>query len=168
MSEKVDYTVGEWNTLKMGAVAAGALVMAASPSGSRGQTKERTAMRASGAAALQQVKPGTLLSALVAEVMAALSSESEPGLELRREIDAVQKLDSAGLLNLIREAAAILAAKGTPDEASGYQSILMAVARDAAGAARENTVLGLGGELISPSEQSALDQLAEVLSTPAG
>jgi hypothetical protein len=57
----------------------------------------------------------------------------------------------------------LVAAKGTPEELAEYKRLIQTAAQNAASAARENTLLGMGGEQISSKEQAALDQLNAVL-----
>lgn len=166
MSEKVDYTVEEWDKLKLAPLAAGSYLMAASPSGTRGQAKEVSAIGASVVQALKLVQPGTLLSALVAE-MAAEVSGAQLSKIYEAKLESVAAMDKDTLLRMLRESAALISAKGTPDEISGYGSLLMAVAQGVAGAAKEDTFLGAGGKLINHAEQAALNELSSMLSLPA-
>ena len=66
-----------------------------------------------------------------------------------------------------RAAAALLAAKASPDEAREYGQWAVSVAERVAQAATEGGFLGFGGERVTAAEQSFIDQVKKAFDHPA-
>ncbi len=73
-----------------------------------------------------------------------------------------QVLDELGKVN------DILRAKATPEEAAAFGSWLMAVAQQAADAAKEGGFMGFGAKQVSEGEQEMLGRLAKTLGVTTG
>ena len=106
------------------------------------------------------------VSTLVAAVAsAAVEAAGDP--ELGEELPAVEPGDPIGyaedVLERAAEAAALLAAKATPEDAETYKHWLVEIADLVVGAASSGGVLGLGGETITDAERNFRDELSKVL-----
>ena len=69
----------------------------------------------------------------------------------------------ANVLDRIKEAEALVAAKATAEEAQAYRQMLMAVASRTAEASKEGGFFGFGGVQVSSAEQSFLNEVQQVL-----
>jgi hypothetical protein len=72
------------------------------------------------------------------------------------------------LLVRVSDAARLVEAKATPEEAEQYRSFILRVADVVAHAHKEGGVLGIGGKEVSEEEQAALDRLASTLTAAGG
>jgi hypothetical protein len=71
-------------------------------------------------------------------------------------------------LAILRSAVAVLDAKATPEEASGFRTWLMGIATRVAEAGKEDQgFLGRGGVLVNDAERAALGEIAGVLGVEA-
>lgn len=70
-------------------------------------------------------------------------------------------------LDCMREALAVLAAQGTPEDVSLYRDFVMALAMRVARAAREGDVLGIDGVRVSAGEVEFIDALKGVAAPQA-
>ena len=72
--------------------------------------------------------------------------------------------DIASLANArLREAASLVDAQTTPDEARAYREFVLTVAEAVASANREGGFAGIGGKAVSDREQAALDEIRATL-----
>ena len=165
MSTKSEYTDEEWTLLLKTPAMIGLLVVTAAPSGPIGVFKELSSMGKWILAAGENAPAGTLVAAIVADIRAiaekklpAPSDEKIPPAEFRSRT-----------LETLRKAVAILAAKAPPAEAEAYKQWILDVATNIARAAKEGTILGFGGTLISDSERGIVREIADALgmTTPA-
>jgi hypothetical protein len=65
----------------------------------------------------------------------------------------------AKMLTDIKQAVAILAAKGSPEEIAAYKNLIVDVADNVANAATEGGFMGIGGTLVSDAEKSAIREI---------
>ena len=79
-----------------------------------------------------------------------------------------QKGSLAGqqVLDEIKAAYGIVAAKATPEETTAYREWLLATARAAADAAKEGGFMGFGAVQVSEGEKAMIERLQETLSAP--
>jgi hypothetical protein len=144
---------------------AGMFVMSASPSDGSGMNKETQAMRQALAEVFKQVTPDTLMSSITAELVARASQTQGAASQIIDAVKADARDDpqNTNFLDQVRAAVALITAKGAPEEVAAYKDMLRLFARKTAEAAKEDTFLGMGGALISPKEQAALDRLDAAL-----
>jgi hypothetical protein len=133
---------------------AGLIVVAASPSGPIGLLKESAA---AGRMVMEELKSHS------SELMRALSADLGQSMHAIRmdtkDPNEVRRLS----LEACRSAAAIVAQKGSAEEAAQFRAWLNALARKVAEAAKEGGFLGFGGTLVSEQEEAALRDLAAAL-----
>jgi hypothetical protein len=80
--------------------------------------------------------------------------------------DSVEALRNVAI-EKARAAAALLAAKASPDEAREYGQWAVSVAERVAQAATEGGFLGFGGERVTAAERSFIDQVKQAFDRPA-
>jgi hypothetical protein len=144
---KQAFTDEEWMKVRRTPLAAVSYVMKSSPSGLVGRVKELTAAGDAMTTALKDVSAASLLNVAFGNIGPSL--ESDP------EVDAKSRVD---VLNLLRDAAAAVRAKA-PGEATAFGETLVVVATKVAEATKEGGFLGIGGTLVSPEEQVALNEI---------
>ena len=83
-----------------------------------------------------------------------------------RSVDSAEKLKNVAI-EKAREAAALLAAKASPDEAREYKQWAVSVAERVAQAATEGGFLGFGGERVTAGEREFIDQVKRAFDSPA-
>lgn len=156
MTTKADYTEDEWATLRRAPQVAGFAVSLADPGGPIEITKETLAgLRAVGA------PPGD------EELVIAISQDALAQAQAHHNV--VKELDLKGatvreqIVEELRTANEILAAKATPQEAETFRAWLVMAAQDAAEAAKEGGFLGIGAVRVSEGEQAMLARLREIL-----
>lgn len=143
MTGKSAFTDEEWQAVLEAPPLAGMVVLTAERGGS---FRESFALAKAYAEAREQHGESELLDEIVA---------IKPQFE-RKRYDTPEKLHHDGLQR-IRDAAAALEGKATPEEAESYRGFVLGLAKRVAEAHKE------GGEQISPAEQSALDEVAATL-----
>ncbi|MEO6462866.1 MAG: hypothetical protein ABIP29_07300 [Candidatus Eisenbacteria bacterium] len=163
MSTKTDYTDEEWTLLLKTPALAGIAVVTVSPSGPIGVFKELSSMGKWILGAGENAPAGTLVAVIVEDIRAiaerkqpAPPDEKIPPAELKTRV----------LANL-KQAVEILSAKATPTETEAYKQWILDVAANIAKAAKEGTVFGFGGTLVSDAERGVLREIAEALGTTA-
>jgi hypothetical protein len=150
MTSKAEFNAEEWSTVVEGPVLAGLRVVAASKGG---KIRESLAVSKVYAAAREGQGQSEFLDALVS---------SPPA------VDAQELRDRGGDIasvsgERLREALRILRDKATPEEVEDYKGFVKQVAETAAKAHKEGGFIGIGGKEISAEEQTALDQIQEIL-----
>jgi hypothetical protein len=145
MTGKSAFTDEEWQALLEAPPLSGMLVLRAEHGGS---FRETFALAKSYAEARQQHGSSELLDEIVSV---------KPQVE-RKRYGTDEELRDAGLQRL-RDAAAALESKATPEDAEAYRGFVLGLAKRVAEAHKE------GGERVSPAEQSALDEIASTLSS---
>ena len=159
MSTIRDYSDGQWRSIVAAPTAAGLLITLADASGPIGVVKE-------GMAVTRAMTDG---SGDVPEVVASLVAELRSG-KVKPELPTLPYTDrnkaKAVLLDTINSAIAAIEAT-SPGEVQPFKTWLAAIAISVARASKEGGFLGVGGTLVSPEEQAALDELAAALGVPA-
>jgi hypothetical protein len=140
---KAAFTEEEWQAVLEAPPIAGMLVITAQSGGS---FRESFALARAYAEARQQHGESELLDEIVA---------AKPEFD-RKRYGSAEALGQEGLQRL-RDAAAALQAKATPEEVEGYRNFVLTLARRVAAAHKE------GDETVSPSEQAAIDRIGESL-----
>lgn len=154
MANKDTFTPTEWDLLRQAPFMTGLVVVAASPSGPIGLLKESAATAKMVMQELAECKT---------ELMQSLATD------LKATMQAA-KLDShdpatvrAKALEACRQAAAVVNAKASAEEAAEYKSWLNTLAKRVAEASKEGGFLGFGGTLVSAEEEAALRDIAAAL-----
>jgi hypothetical protein len=143
MTGKADFTEEEWELLREAPTSAGMIVVTAQGGGT---IRESFAMAKAWAEARQQHGESQLLDALVAD---------KPKVD-RTRAHSVDELRQHGLGQL-RDAAALIESKATPDELESYRRFVLALADKVASAHREGDVS------VSPAEHAAIDEISAAL-----
>src|SRR5437879_1360214 len=147
MTTKAAFTPEEWTVVLEGPPTAGMIVITAAHGG---MLRETVAMSKAYAQARAQHGESELLDEIVA---------AKPHVDHTRYHSA-EELKEHGLGHL-REAAALLDSKATPEEREDYGRFVLALASKVAAAHRE------GGQDVSPPEAAAIQEITAALS-PAG
>lgn len=145
MTSKSEFNAEEWDRIAQAPALAALMVMLADRGGA---IRESIAL---GKAYAEARRDGgsELIKELVATPPQLNPTDMGPADQLRTELP--QRVDEA--LRMVEE-------KATPVEAQDYRDFILRVADVVAHAAKEGSVLGIGGKEVSPEEQAVLDQLA--------
>ncbi|MBZ9712710.1 hypothetical protein [Deinococcus multiflagellatus] len=160
MSLKDKFSGEEWFTVMNGPGRAGAAVMAASPSGVTGLLAEGQALGLAVRQGLSAAGRTPLLEAMAADL---LGTPPDPGTVPRQE--RARNMDEAREQSLqgVRQAAWLVSAKTSPEDAAAYRHLLLSVAEQVALAAKEGGFLGIGGEQVSERERAVIEELRRLL-----
>ncbi|AWT35024.1 hypothetical protein GCM10008956_22710 [Deinococcus arenae] len=160
MGIKDNFTADEWFKVMTGPGRAGAAVVAASPSGLTGLVAEAQAI---GQAVRESVSAHTrtpLLEAMAADLLGtAPDPQAMPHQERARNMDEAREQSLQG----VRQAAWLVAAKASPEDAAAYRAMLINVAERTASAAKEGGFLGIGGEQVNDKERAVIEELRALL-----
>ena len=165
MSAKESYTSDEWSLLRSTPAFVSAAVAAADPGGVIGALQEATA----GASAFAQFAQGHAADTFLTSLADDKSIPAMPDPQsLLGQGDSTQQAVNfqKAVLQRAQDALAVVAQKGTPQEAADYKALLNTVADQVANAATEGGFLGLGGVRVSEKEKSFLAALAAALDSP--
>jgi len=150
---KARYSADQWATVRLAPMAVAQAVMAASPSGMIGRSKELAAATSAIAAGKEAASPTSLVS---------LAFDTDL---TSSEID-VLKQNPAPATTLIRDAVAAVSTN-SPADSSEYGRFLVNVATQVAEASKEGGFLGVGGTRVSEDEQKAIDQVRKAVGVAA-
>lgn len=150
MTTKADFNAEEWTTLVEAPLMAGMSVVAAERGGT---LKESVAVGRTYAEARKHHNESPLLDAIVA---------SPPALDPARLREGGGDLGRLASTRL-RDAAALIDAKASAEEAQAYKQFAVTVAEAVANAHREGGFAGIGGKPVSDNEQRALDTIRSTL-----
>jgi len=150
---KARYSADQWATVRLAPMAVAQAVMAASPSGMIGRSKELAAATSAIAAGKEAASPTSLVS---------LAFDTDL---TSTEID-VLKQNPAPATTLIRDAVAAVSTN-SPADSSDYGRFLVNVATQVAEASKEGGFLGVGGSRVSEDEQKAIDQVRRAVGAAA-
>ena len=153
MTTKAEFNAEEWSKITEGPALAGLIVIASQRGGT---IRESLAMAKVYRETQEKHAGGDLIGELV---------QSAPNLNAK-QFSSKEDMHTQGLQR-IRDAAALVEAKATPEELDDYRTFAMAVAQHAAEADKSGGFLGIGGERISGNEQTALNEIADALGTEA-
>lgn len=160
MGIKDNFTADEWFKVMTGPGRAGAAVVASSPSGLTGLVAEAQAI---GQAVRESVSAHTrtpLLEAMAADLLGtAPDPQAMPHQERARNMEEAREQSLQG----VRQAAWLVAAKASPEDAAAYRAMLINVAERTAGAAKEGGFLGIGGEQVNDKERAVIEELRALL-----
>jgi len=146
MTTKAAFTPEEWTVVLEGPPTAGMIVITAAHGG---MFRETIAMSKAYAEARSQHGESELLDEIVA---------AKPHVDHSRYHSA-DELREHGLGHL-RDAAALLESKATPQERDDYRRFVLALAGKVAAAHRE------GGQDVSPAESAAIQEITAALGAP--
>lgn len=123
--------------------------------------------RAENAAGLETVSAGResaspLVAAVAGEIVTRVG-DPEAGEELPVIEPANPQAMIDDVLARAKEAAALLAQRVDEGQAGAYKHWLVEIADQVVGAASTGGILGLGGDVVSPSERRFRDRLSQVL-----
>jgi len=150
---KDKYTADEWQQVRLGPVAAAQVVMLASPSGLIGSVKEVDSV-------LEALRSGRDRAATVPTGLVNVAFGDEVS---KDEFMVVAKNRTpAAILDMVRGAVAVVSTKN-PAEVANYRSLVLDTAQRVAEASKEGGFLGIGGTQVSKEEQTALDQLRNIV-----
>ena len=148
MTTKAAFTPEEWTVVLEGPPTAGMIVITAAHGG---MFRETFAMSKAYAEARAQHGESELLDEIVA---------AKPHVDHSR-YHSPEELKEHGLGHL-RDAAALLESKATPEERDDYRRFVLALADKVAAAHREH------GQSVSPAEEQAIQQISAALGTTSG
>ena len=158
MAKQDAFTTEEWNLLRLAPSLITGGMSAADPSGIFGSIKEATA----GASGMNEA----LKAHGALELFASLAADrSIPGMpdpkSLLGEGSREQQMQNfkSAVLQRVKSAVDLVAAKASPAEAQAYRQLLVGVAQKAAEASKEGGFLGFGGVRVSDKEQAFLTEV---------
>jgi len=158
MSVKDKFSTDEWNDLLSAPMLASYAVAGAAPSKQEEFIREMAAVAEGVVEGERRAAAGTLLGAVVADIIANAEDER------RGPTEKLSAADVRGrALETCRAVAASLETKVNPEEAYEYKRWVLSVAQKVAAAAREGGFLGFGGEQISGSEIATINELGEAI-----
>lgn len=158
-----DFSAEESQLLTETPFAVGIVVMMSGKSG-LGTVKEATAVTTSVLAGRQTYTNDTLIQTLVSTLEAQTKADRSAAKQTMNPFENMapdQFLPTA--LDRCRQAAGLLAAKASPEEAANYKQWLLDIADKVANAAKEGDFLGIGGVRVSEAEKTAIQQITEAL-----
>ncbi|MBK8209963.1 MAG: hypothetical protein IPK78_08195 [Rhodospirillales bacterium] len=163
MSNKDTYDPQEWAQLLRSPTMAAMAVTAASPSGPVGIIKEMFAAGRMLADVKVKGSNNKLISALVADLQTP-EGRSMGREGMQADLDGASPADiRARAIDALKHAAAIVDAKGSPQEAADFKEWLRELTQKVAEAAKEGGFLGFGGVQVSGEEQTALNEISQAL-----
>ena len=163
MSTRTDFTDEEWTLLLKAPALAGITVVTASPSGPIGVFKELSTMGKWILDAGKTAPEGSLVAALVEDIKAIAERKRPAPAEERIPADQFR----TRAMDTLRSATTVLGTKTTSGETEAWKQWILDVATNIAKAAKEGTVFGFGGTLVSDAERTALKDIASALGTVA-
>ncbi len=155
MTRKADFNAEQWSTVVNGPLCAGMRVISADRGGT---LRESLAM----GRVYQEAREHHGESELLDEL-----AKSPPSVDADRVREAGGDIAVVASQQL-REAIAILEAKGTQSEVDAYKRFVMTVAQAVASAHKEGGFLGVGCKQVSDAENQALDEISTALGAPPG
>jgi hypothetical protein len=157
-----DFNEGELSLLRKAAVLAGAAVAITKYSGAGGTREEFRGIIEGLEEAARQHPNIPLVAALVAEE----TRQEADGLYPQFRNDPTQKTYEdfkLAALNRCGQAADLLKAKATPDEAAAVKAAIVSMCEHVAHSAKEGTILGFGGTRVDPMELAVVEQVRRAL-----
>ena len=160
MTSKSDYSEAEWTRLKRAPFLAGMAISLADPGGPIEAVKETAATLKSVVAAADGGGHGDLVQAIARDVRDDTKARRSPMAGFKPASGATAGVE---ILDELREVERLAAEKATPEEAEDLREWLVAVAQEAADAAKEGGFMGFHAVRVSDGEQRMLDQLGQAL-----
>jgi hypothetical protein len=165
MTSKADYTEAEWTRLKRAPFLAGMAISLADPGGPIEAVKETAATLKAVVAAADGRDHGELVQAIARDVRDDASRRKTPMAGFKPASGATAGVE---ILDELREIDQIAAGKATAEEVESLRRWIVAVAQDAANAAKEGGFMGFHAVRVSEGEERMLAQLRQALGTRAG
>jgi hypothetical protein len=159
VTTKSDFTEDEWSRVVRAPFVAGMAISLADPGGPIEATKETIATLKS---ATNPPSREQLLAEVALEVEAMRQQKQSPLGGYRPAADGPPVGEQ--VLDELRAAQALVAAKAAPDEAAAFGRWLVTAAQAAADAAKEGGFLGFGAQQVSEREAAMLDQVRAAVS----
>ena len=164
MTSKADFSEAEWTRVKRAPFLAGMAISLADPGGPIEAVKETAATLKSVLAAADGGDHGELVQAIARDVREDASHRKTPMAGYKPTSAATAGVE---ILDELRGINSLVAEKATEEEATDLRAWLVAVAQDAANAAKEGGFMGFHAVRVSEGEQRMLDQLGQALGTGA-
>ena len=158
MGVKENFTAEEWRALLRAPMLVSYAVAGAAPSDEEGYIQEMSAVADAIFEGGQTAAKDSLVSAVVAEIVAN-AEDNERGVTEKISVGDVK----ARALANCQEVANLLQTKASTEEADAYKRWLLAVAQNVASAAKEGGFLGFGGAQVSKSEVATINEIAAAL-----
>ena len=157
MATREDFTPEEWKTIFEAPTMAGLVIMTAGKSGPIQAVKEMYAVSKALVDADQHNAGGNLVHAIVAALKAGERPE-KPSQKLKNVEEA-----RTMALDHLRRTAALVDAKGPPEDAQAFKHWLVDVGQKVAEASKEGSFLGIGGTHVTDEERAAVGELSAAL-----
>lgn len=154
MTTKRDFTEDEWARIVRAPFVAGMAISLADPGGPIEATKETVATLKS---ATNPPSREQLLAEVALEVQAMTQQRKSPIAGWRPTAEGTPAGEQ--VLEELRAAQTLVAAKAAPEEAEAFGRWLVSAAQAAADAAKEGGFLGFGAQQVSDREQAMLDRV---------
>ena len=153
MTTKDTFTDEEWTRIVRGPFVAGLAISLADPGGPIEAAKETMATLKS---ATNPPSREQLLTEVALDVQTMTQQRKHP-------LQGYKPASGSQVLDELRAAHALVAAKATPEEAQAYGAWLTASAQAAAEAAKDGGFMGFHAKRISDGEQAMLDQVRQAV-----
>lgn len=158
MARQDAFTAEEWTLLRLTPSLVAGGTAAADPSGLFSSIKESFVGAKSMAEALEANSGLELFAALAADRSIPGMPDPKSMLGEGSREQQMQNLKNA-VLERVKSAVALVAAKASPVEAEAYKQMLLGVAQQAADASKEGGLLGFGGVRVSDKEKAFIAEL---------
>lgn len=162
MASKTDFTPEEWTTLRTAPAFVGGAMMAASPDGFFTSIREAFSMGSSSFSTLKAHEHVPLLKEIMTD-KEKLVDDMKAKLGTGGDAEARRAKLHAEAIASVKQAVAILAQKGSPEDVKAYRAWIGAVAEGVANAASSGGFLGFGGEKVSEAEKAFLADVAAAM-----
>lgn len=139
------YSNEQWNTVRLGPIAAAGMVISASPSGAVGIAKEVVALGEAVTMLKKSASPTSLFSLATDRDVTEDELKSLPN-------------DQAAQMRLVTNSVAAVEAN-SPVDAPQYRQFLVDLVTKVAEASKEGGFLGIGGTRVNEAEQAVIDQI---------
>ena len=159
MTTKTDFTDEEWARLERAPFIATMAITLADPGGPIEAVKESMA-------AIKGIREGAASAEkgdLVREVATSAAEKMQARQNPVKDFRPKGTLAGQEILDELRTINELVKQKATPEEAAAFREWILAIAQEAANAAKEGGFMGFKAERVSEGEQQMLDKLAEVL-----
>jgi hypothetical protein len=157
MATREDFSADEWETIFQSPTMAGMVVITAGKSGPIQAVKEMFAVSKALLDADQQGAGGSLVHAIVAAAKAGERPEAPA--QQPKSIEEARTM----ALDHVRRTAALVDAKGPPEDAQAFKRWLVDVGQKVAEASKEGGFLGFGGTQVTDEERAAVGELSAAL-----
>lgn len=175
MSIKDAFSDDEWFLLGSMPGMIGAAMSNAAPSGVIGTIKEMSAAMRSSVQGRQDYPDSELINALIVKAenwddAKAKVAEYRELAKKRMENESIKTREDLQKMAMAdcKAAALLVDERCSAEESRAYKRWTVSVARNVAEAAKEGSILGFGGERVSPTERELLTQIESTLGVASG